>query len=535
MSDRLTYLTVPALPIGEVLLRSYAAFADRIAVMDAYRSLTYRQLHQRACAVAQGLHKLGSVPGDRVVLISPNRTEWVEVDHACHLGGFIRVALLPRLHPRELAHIVTDADPQVIIADSGWLGDTGTEWVPRAVKHVISVGEPMPGTRSLEEVVTSGEGVTLPKLEPRRNVWIMYTSGSTGLPKGVLCSGHGIGAMVRNILAELPDLGPGDTVAHTAPLSHFSGALSQAVYAAGGTNVLYPSFDVDQIALALQQGAVRILPLVPTQINMLTDEFLRLRQAGYPVDTSSLRGIVYAGSAIAPDRLARAQDLFGHIMTQFYGSSEAPMPLTALPPEEHRADVLSPGGLPRLASAGRPSAYAEVRIVDRAGAPAPVGTAGEIQSRGEHVMVGYWRQPEDTAEVVNASGWVATGDIGYFDPSGYLYIVDRKKDMIVSGGFNVFPREVENVLSTLADVREAAVVGAPSDRWGEEITAVIALQPGARLTAEDVTAHCRRSIAGYKIPKQVHFVDELPKSSAGKIQKQLVREQLWAGHHRRVQ
>jgi long-chain acyl-CoA synthetase len=535
MTDLTGYSTVPAVPVGAVLRRSYEVFADRTAVVDDSRSLTYAELRSRAAAVAVGLRKLGCGPGDRVALIAPNSVEWVEVDHACYLGGFIRVGLMTRLHPRELAQIVADADPAVLLAESNWLAAAGTEWIPSGVKHVVTIGgEPLPGTTPFADLAVAQPDAAVTPADPGATAWIMYTSGSTGLPKGVETTGQAAGAMVRNILSEMPGLTCEDVAIHTAPMSHFSGAVALAVFAAGGANVMHPAFDLDRMVQALRANEVSTLPLVPTQITMLTDELIRRRAAGDRVDTSALRQIVYAGSAIAPDRLARAKEVFGEILLQFYGASESPMPLTALPPQDHVGTVAAPGGLPRLASAGRPNRYTEVRVIDDQGLAVPAGTPGEIQVRGEQTMTGYWRLSEATAEVLDADGWLRTGDVGYLDEAGYLFIVDRKKDMIVSGGFNVYPREVENVISTLPQVREVTVVGAPSERWGEEITAVVSLQPGAELTALEVIAHCRGAIAGYKVPKRVQFVDDLPKSGAGKIQKRAIRDELWAGRDRSV-
>jgi long-chain acyl-CoA synthetase len=294
------------------------------------------------------------------------------------------------------------------------------------------------------------------------------------------------------------------------------------------------SFDIPALIDALATGDVDVLPLVPTQITMLTEALAAEEAAGRHHDTSSVRLLLYAGSAIAPNRLAEAQRRFGRVMLQMYGSTEAPMPLTALHPEDHIEEASAGGRLPRLASAGQPTRYVELKIRSDSGRDLASGEVGEVVARGQQVTPGYWNSPEETAKVLDNDGWFRTGDAGYLDADGYLFLVDRKKDMIVTGGFNVYPREVENVISTLDGVREVAVVGAPSARWGEEITAVVAPTEGTVLTAEDVIAHCRNSLGGYKIPKRVEFVTELPKSGAGKILKREIREKLWAGRARRV-
>ncbi|MGC9670703.1 class I adenylate-forming enzyme family protein [Planosporangium sp. 12N6] len=523
-------------PIGQVLRDSYVRFADRVAITDDARSLTYAELHDRARGIAAGLRRLGCAPGDRVVLLSPNRCEWVEVDHACYLGGFVRVAPLTRLHPRELNRIVADADPTVIVAEGEWLDGAGRDWIPAGVRHLITIGE-RPGTSgSLEDLYEPGTDDEFPPADLDTPCWIMYTSGSTGAPKGVVCNHRSVGAMTRGTLAEMTaraDLGTDDVAVHTAPLGHWGGSIALALYAVGGTNILEKSFDAERLAAMLDSGRITVLPLVPTQINMLVEVLAGKAAAGAPVDVSRVKLLPYAGSAIAPDRLAKAQEVFGQIMLQFYGSSEALTPVTTLRPEDHVTTVSS-GGLPRLASAGKQAPFSEVAVVGPDGAPLPPGETGEITTRGAHVMPGYWRLPDATAEVLNADGWVRTGDMGYLDDHGFLFIVDRKKDMIVTGGFNVYPREVENAISTLAGVREVTVVGAPSERWGEAITAIVVPVPGVTLTKESVVDHCRQQIAGYKVPKEVLFRDELPKSGTGKILKHDIRDALWQGRTRKV-
>lgn len=529
-------LITPSPTVSELMLRSYRRYADRPAVEDGTRSLTYGELHREARSVAAGLTAAGAAPGDRVMLIGLNSVDWVVVDHACYLGGFVRVAPLTRLHPKELAQIAADSEPVVLLADRAWLDASGTDFLPPSVTSIVTInGSALPGTIPFADLLAtrpSGDEELVFR-RPDDAAWLLFTSGSTGLPKGVELSDRAVGAMTRNILEALPDLGTDDVMLHTAPLSHFSGALGLGVFAAGGLNLLHLTFERDDVVAALNGGRLSLLALVPTQITILTDDLLQRSAAGSPVDTSSLRGIVYAGSAIAPDRLARAQQLFGPIMTQFYGASESPMPMTRLLAEEH-VDTVGSSGLPRLASAGRPSRFVGIRVVGPDGEPLPTGESGEIQCRGEQVMTGYWRNAEASSEVLDADGWLSTGDVGLIDDDGYLFIVDRRKDMIVSGGFNVFPREVENVISTMAQVREVAVVGAPSEKWGEQITAVVSLQPGATLVEADVVAHCREAIAGYKVPKTVLFVDDLPKSGVGKIQKNVIREEMWAGRSRRV-
>ncbi|MBS1862915.1 MAG: AMP-binding protein [Actinobacteria bacterium] len=522
----------PAVPIAEIYSRTHREFASRAAVRDDRRGLSFAELGGEARKFANAL-KAAGVPADgRVVMIAPNSCEWVVADQGMALGGYTRIGVLPRLHASEVAQIATDIDPSLVIVDSEWLAENGAEWIPPQVKEILVLGEEIglaEGHIPFAEFLAGGADAELPAPAPDSIAWVMYTSGSTGLPKGVLASQRSVGAMVRNGLEEV-EFRRDDVAFHTAPISHFSGTIHINTNAMGGLNVLKPSFEVDEVIAVAEAGEVTVLPLVPTMITMVVEE---LGRRGEPEGgVGAVRMIPYAGSAIQPDRAARAREFFGDVMTQFYGASESPLPITVLRPEDH-VDEIHAGGLSRLASAGRPAAHVDVKVIDPDGVELGPGEQGEIKVGGEQVAPGYWRQPEATAEVFE-DGYVRTGDVGYLDEQGYLFILDRRKDMIITGGFNVYPREVENVISTLPGVREVAVVGAPDERWGEVITAVIAPEPGADLDAEAVTAHCRSSIGGFKVPKRVEFVEELPKSGVGKILKVKIREELWADRARRV-
>lgn len=524
-----------ALPLNEVLRAAYRDYADRPAVRDDVRSLTYAELGTRVRRLANGLRSVGLRPDDRLMVICGNRCEFIETDHACYAGSFARIAALPRLHPRELAHIASDGEPAAVIAEGTWLETMGTGWIPPDVSIRVAIGDSTPGGwAKFEDVVASGADEDLEPGSPDSVRWILYTSGSTGQPKGVVLTNATLGAMVHNMLTELPPLDESTVALHTAPISHFSGGMAAAVFATGGRNDLMLSFDVPTLIEAIERGEANLLPLVPTQIVMLLEALEQDEKKGIPHDTSAIRTVMYAGSAIAPDRLAAAQRRLGPVMLQFYGSSEAPFPVTALQPEDH-TDVVAPGAMhPRMASAGRPNRFIEVRVVGDEGNELDPGEVGEVAVRGPQVTPGYWRNPEATREVLSEDGWCRTGDTGYFDEAGFLYLVDRKKDMIITGGFNVYPREVENIISTLPGVREVAVLGAPSEKWGEQVTAFVATVDGDSLTEADVIAHCRGQLGGYKVPKEVHFVTDLPKNGAGKVAKRELRDQLWAGRARRL-
>lgn len=525
-------MSTPIVPLGQMYARTFEEFAGRLAVRDERGELTYAELGSRVRRLASALRGLGLTRGDRVVIVAPNSSEWAQIDRAVAVGGFVRVALLPRLHPAELAQIADDAEPSIVLADADWLAGAGRSWIPAGVGRLVALGPGVvpDGAIPFDELVAAGHDEEAPLPTADDLAAILYTSGSTGLPKGVKVTHANAGARVRGILHELPSMGADDVAVHTAPISHFSGGINEAVTAVGGLNILEAGFDAARVADLAASGEVTVLPLVPTMLTMVLEE---LERRGAPTGrVGNIRILPYAGSAIQPDRAAKAQRYFGAAMQQLYGASEAQMPITALGPDEHVADT-NARGLPRLASAGRPTTYVELAIVDADRKPLPPGEAGEIATRGPHVGPGYWRNEEATAETFR-DGWCYTGDVGYIDEHGYLFLLDRRKDMIITGGFNVYPREIENVVSELPGIREVAVLGAPDERWGEAITAFVSTVDGSALTPADVIAHCRERLGGYKVPKRVEILADLPKGGTGKINKPALRDRLWAGQERRV-
>jgi len=429
------------------------------------------------------------------------------------------------LHGREIRYILEDCGARALF--------TTRDQADRLAEHIGDLA-------SLKLVVTVDDGpMTLAELKggeateppvvlpsPDEPAALLYTSGTTGAPKGATLSHRNWLAQARNCMIELPPVVAGDVVLHVAPLSHLSGYIAPVYSVRGAAHLPVGRFDAQQALELINSQSVTVVPVVPTILNLLT---LAAEERGgtFP----SLKTIVYAGSPIAPDRLVRASAVFGDVFTQFYGLSETPMPLTCLSARDHRFDADQEPPV-RLASAGRPSPMAEVAVVGADGELLEAGQVGEVVVRGDTTMLGYWNRPEATAEMIDAEGWAHTGDLGRFDDEGYLYIVDRIKDMIVSGGFNIYPAEVESAIAALPAVQEVAVIGVPDDRWGEAVLAFVVTRNGHTVTEAEVIEACTARLAGYKKPREIKFLMELPKTGSGKLKKRDLRAEYWSEDRR---
>ncbi|QKT06504.1 AMP-binding protein [Gordonia sp. X0973] len=512
--------------IASVFRRNYVEYADRPAVRHADGSVTtYAELGDAARRLVGGLRARGIEKGDRVAVVTTNRDECFTVDHALAIGGFVRVALSYRLHAHELAEIIDDCGARAVIADG------------ERLDALLPVLRDFPGpiigfdTSHDEKVVPFADlldAQPAPDIDisPDDLSWMPYTSGTSGRPKGVMHTHRSLLAILRNMLVETPGASSADVLVHVAPVTHLSGYAMMAYFLRGASHVAVASFDAEEYVSIVAKHRATVLPLVPTMINMILPVLEKT-----DADLSSVHTVVYGGSPIAPDRLARAFRLLGAVFLQSYGLTEMPFN-TYLSKQDH---VFDPDGeVPdRLASAGHVSPFVEYRLTDANDEPVPVGEPGEIQVRGDAGMLGYWNLPEETAKTVLPGGWIATGDVGQLR-DGYLHVVDRKKDMIVSGGFNVYPTEVENAIYTVSGVAEVAVVGIPSEQWGETVHAVVSVRPGAEVTAAEVEQACLAHIAAYKRPRSIEFVDDLPKTGTGKILRREVKEKFWAGRDRMV-
>lgn len=517
--------------MAALVARAHDRYARCTAVTGVAPPLGFAELRQRVYRVGDALSGFGTEPGDRVVLWLENGQEFLEAEQAAFLFGFVRTALNAKLHIDDVVRIVDDCAPRVVVTDAGRaeqlvgrLGDRPAE--------VVVVGEGrVAGCHGYEGLLAAASPAAPLRAAPQPSdlAALLYTSGTTGTPKAAMLTHGNWVAMVSGLTAELPGIGHTDVVLHAGPMAHLSGSIGTACYTRGAATATLRTFDAAATLRTVQDLGVTVLPVVSTMLTALTAEAETGRY-----EISSLRAVPYGGSAISAGAAQRAHARFGEVLVQVYGLSEALVPLTALSPAAHRSD---PGlrAPTRLASAGRPTPFVDLRLVSEEGADvAGSGDRGEIQVRGGTVMAGYWQRPEQTAEILRPDGWLATGDIGYRDDEGYLYIADRKGDAIISGGINVYPAEVEQVISLLPEVDEVVVVGAPHEKWGETVTAVVALRPGRTLAPERVVDVCRQHLAAYKKPTAVHFVDALPKTSNGKLWRRQVRDRFWAGRERQI-
>lgn len=483
---------------------------ERIATVGNGRRLTYAEIDDRVGRLGAALRARGMKPGDRVALLAQNELEYLEIQAACVRSGFTLVPLNWRLAVPELEYIVGDCTPSVVIAGRGE--------EERVVRIAAAAGSPRLGglgepgqVEAYDALLASAEAD--PEADPLDLdllTTILYTSGTTGRPKGAMIDRAGMTARVFVNATEL-DARSDDVFLEALPMFHISAFLAYAYAFRGGTVLQLPTFS-PQDWLELQQAErATATVLVPTMIGMLLDD-----PAIDDYDTSSLRLIVYGGASIEPPLLRRALARFGCGFHQQYGMTETGCQ-TILRPADH-----DPDDDEKLASGGTDAVSFEVRIHDPSDRPLPPGEIGEICCRGPAVMSGYWGLPEVSADTLR-NGWMHTGDLGYSDSRGYLHVADRRNDMVITGGENVYPREVEAVLSEHPAVRDVAVIGLPDPKWGEVVTAVVV---GDETPDEELIAWLRERIAGYKVPRRYVWQEDLPRNVTGKVLKTTLRADL---------
>jgi acyl-CoA synthetase (AMP-forming)/AMP-acid ligase II len=505
--------------LTQSLHRSLQQNPDRPATIHRDRVRTTAESVDRIARLAGALTDLGVRRGDRVGILALNSDRYLEYFFAV---PWIGAALNPaniRWSVVEIAYSLVESDTRVLLVDDAFapmIPALREQFPGLATVIHCGEGELAAGALDYEELVRTSEPTGDTRTGGSELLGVFYTGGTTGHPKGVMLSHDNLLTSAIGSLASGHFLVPGGRLLHTAPLFHLAGIAAWAAGClVGSTHVIVPMFNPAEVMRAISEHRVTDALLVPTMIQMLVDD-----PAVADNDLSSLLHLVYGASPISEALLERARKAFPAAgFTQAYGMTELAPVATLLTPADHDDPVLR-------RSAGRAAPHTEVRIVDPDGAEVPCGDVGEVIVRGDNVMRGYWNRPEDTAEAVR-DGWLHTGDGGRLDDRGYLFIVDRIKDMIITGGENVYSAEVENALASHPAVAAVAVIGIPDPDWGERVHAVVVLLPGQQATTEEIRAHGKTLIAGYKAPRSVEFVDAMPMSGAGKILKRDLRERYW--------
>lgn len=485
--------------IGALIRRAALHYGDAACLTEGARTLSFRDFDRLTDQLGNALLALGLEPGDRVGVLLPNGIDCLIAYYALAKSGMVRVGLNIRETLDNQRYKLGEVQARALIhgLDQG-LGEDCPDRLEIPLMRLL-------------QLIESGENrpcaVDRTLDAPYR---LAFTGGTTGNAKAVTLSTRGELAEMIAFLADLvPDLAQGETFLHAAPISHASGAFFLPGLARGVRHLVMTRFEpAEFLELAAREGATHSF-LVPTMLAMV------LEQAATHDARLRFRTICYGASPISPSVLQRAEARFGRIFAQTYGQAESPMVITFLAPRDHD----------RTGSCGRPYSFVEVGIVDEGDRFLPQGEVGEIVCRGPQLMSHYWNRPEATEKAFR-NGWLHTGDIGRMDPDGYYYILDRKNDMLISGGFNVYPREVEDVLQAYPGVIESAVVGIPDEKWGDRLHAVIAARGG--VDAQDVLAFARSRLAGYKMPRSIEIWPELPKSGANKILRRVIRERVVA-------
>ena len=483
------------------LTRSAAARPDRVAIRMSDQTIDYRTLDGASSRVAALLTARGLGPGARVGIMLPNVPEFAVVYYGVLRAGGVVVPLNPLLKSREVAYYLDDSGASVIFMWHGVAGEIA-DGVAKAGAEAIVV-DPASFAGLLAAAAPAGEVVDRAF---DHTAVILYTSGTTGQPKGAELTHANLVTNVEVTGNDLLHLGPEDVIFGGLPLFHSFGQTCtlNAAVAAGACLTLLPRFDPAQALRTLADHGATVFAGVPTMYGAL----LQVRdRAEY--DVSALRLCISGGAAMPVEVLRRFEDAFGCMVLEGYGLSETSPVASFNHPDRER----KPGSI------GTPIRGVEMRVVDEAGVEVPQGEVGEIAIRGHNVMKGYWNKPEATAQAISEEGWFRTGDIGRVDEDGYFFIVDRKKDLIIRGGYNIYPREVEEVLYEHPDVAEAAVIGFPHAELGEEVGAAVVVKPGATVTPDELRAYAKAQVAAYKYPRRVWLVDALPKTSTGKILK----------------
>jgi len=514
--------------VGTLVARATENYSDRIAVKGEDGQLTYGQIGGRIFQLARALKALGLSEGDRVLDLQFNQITYLESDLGISTAGLCRVALNYRLHPNDWIRIAKDCGAKTLIVDAKFW--TESEPVRQIMDNVIIIHGEGRGAQGYEDFLAeqSVEPLIL-SINPDSLVSLNYSSGTTGNPKGAIRTHRNriasLGNIVTDILLRTPD--ESDCWIHAGPITHTSGLFVLPYFAFGAEQIIQSKFDPAGFVNAIQNQGGNATALVPTMVARL------LAMDGISRETfAGLRFLGYAGAPMPPEQIKQCYEKITPHMVQYYGLVEAIPPVTVLSAKDHELGLKFDPEI--LTSAGKPCIGVEILIVDEENNSVPNGNIGEVITRGDHVMRGYYGAAGQDETVTKAvrDGWLYTGDLGKLDASNRLYLVDRKGDMIISGGYNIYPREIEDVIAEIQEVLEVAVIGIKDSEWGQRVIAMVTLMPGVEIDlatlSDKVMEFCKEKMASYKKPKEVLIVSEFPLNSTGKIAKKVLRQQLEA-------
>jgi long-chain acyl-CoA synthetase len=483
----------PAIAKGTTVLRTYNELAERVSRLAFALTMHFRLEH-----------------GDRVALAMNNCPEYLEILYACWHAGLVAVPVNAKLHQSEFAYILQNSQAKICFSSHD-LVETLAPLAQETLKAVVDIS-----AQDYQQLLKY-EALPMVSIEPTDPAWLFYTSGTTGKPKGAVLSHRNLLASSFCYFADVDQESPWRTILHPAPMSHGSGIYALAHVMQASCHVIPESegFDVGEIYHLIESWPSAVFFAAPTMVKRMLDH-------PYDTDTTNLKTIIYGGGPMYLEDCLKGLERYGPKLAQLYGQGESPMTITALSSRIH-AEKDHPRWHQRLSSVGTPQSVVEVRVADTEGAWLPPGTVGEVLVRGESVMSGYWRDAEASKEALR-NGWLHTGDNGFFDEEGFLTLKDRSKDLIVSGGTNIYPREVEEVLIRHPGVAEVAVIGRPDREWGEAVVAYVVTSMDEKIDEKSIDDFCIENMARFKRPKFYHKAESLPKNNYGKVLKTKLRE-----------
>jgi long-chain acyl-CoA synthetase len=508
--------------VGTQIARAVRRYAGDTAAVCGDERRTFAEIDERTNRLAHALTALGLKKGDRVATLLENSIRCFEVDFALAKAGLVRVSLNPRSTAKDVTYILADSDARIVIYGAGYApviaeSQKDSALVEQWIRIAEFPNDPPAAVKSLDYDALLTAAPAKPvvvEVDPEDLYCLFYTSGTTGKPKGVMLSHRAILHVSYNLLLDTGPRASGEKVLLMQPMSHGAGFFVLPWFMRGGASVIMRQFDPAEVLRLTREHEIETVKLIPTMLQRM------LRVAGaYPVELPKLRQIIYGASPMPTEASRDAIAKFGPRLVQIYGQSEAPVTMTVLPLEDHHLSCPYPE---RLASAGRPWTTVEMKIVDDAGNEVPVDTPGEVVLRAPQLMHGYWKRPDLTAETIK-NGWLHTKDMGRMDAYGYVYLLGRKDEMIISGGYNIAPREIEEAIYLHSGVQEAAVIGEADSEWGQAVVAYVAFRDG---TTESELSDFLKPRLGFKRPKRIYRVRELPKNSNGKIQKTVLKPEL---------